>query len=149
MIRRGKVTAKEYLKNYAAEKELADDIERRIAELQELKKSVRAVAMTGAATPRRKKDLSDVEAKIDALIGDYMATVASYVGKEAHILEKLEEMTDAKEKRVLLLRYIKNKDPKTGRLLTWYDIADIMGYAKRTVESIHGSALQNIGLRTE
>ena len=75
-----------------------------------------------------------------------MRVITAYVTKEADILEKLELMQEAEERTVLMLKYISDKDERTGRALTWYDIAERMNVSKRTAQYIHGRALQHFPL---
>ena len=130
------MTAKEYLKTYQGEKKEADAIEARIMELERKKKRVKAVSHTG----------SDAEVAIEELVESYMRVITAYVTKEADILEKLELMQEAEERTVLMLKYISDKDERTGRALTWYDIAERMNVSKRTAQYIHGRALQHFPL---
>ena len=140
------MTAKEYLKTYQGEKKEADAIEARIMELERKKKRVKAVSHTGVPGSRNRKDLSDAEVAIEELVESYMRVIAAYVTKEADILEKLELMQEAEERTVLMLKYISDKDERTGRALTWYDIAERMNVSKRTAQYIHGRALQHFPL---
>ena len=140
------MTAKEYLKTYQGEKKEADAIEARIMELERKKKRVKAVSHTGVPGSRNRKDLSDAEVAIEELVESYMRVITAYVTKEADILEKLEQMQEAEERTVLMLKYISDKDERTGRTLTWYDIAERMNVSKRTAQYIHGRALQHFPL---
>lgn len=140
------MTAKEYLKTYQGEKKEADAIEARIMELERKKKRVKAVSHTGVPGSRNRKDLSDAEVAIEELVESYMRVITAYVTKEANILEKLELMQEAEERTVLMLKYISDKDERTGRALTWYDIAERMNVSKRTAQYIHGRALQHFPL---
>lgn len=140
------MTAKEYLKTYQGEKKEADAIEARIMELERKKKRVKAVSHTGVPGSRNRKDLSDAEVAIEELVESYMRVITAYVTKEADILEKLELMQEAEERTVLILKYISDKDERTGRTLTWYDIAERMNVSKRTAQYIHGRALQHFPL---
>lgn len=140
------MTAKEYLKTYQGEKKEADAIEARIMELERKKKRVKAVSHTGVPGSRNRKDLSDAEVAIEELVESYMRVITAYVTKEADILEKLELMQEAEERTVLMLKYISDKDERTGRTFTWYDIAERMNVSKRTAQYIHGRALQHFPL---
>lgn len=140
------MTAKEYLKTYQGEKKEADAIEARIMELERKKKRVKAVSHTGVPGSRNRKDLSDAEVAIEELVESYMRVITAYVTKEADILEKLELMQEAEERTVLMLKYISDKDERTGRTLTWYDIAERMNVSKRTAQYIHSRALQHFPL---
>lgn len=140
------MTAKEYLKTYQGEKKEADAIEARIMELERKKKRVKAVSHTGVPGSRNRKDLSDAEVAIEELVESYMRVITAYVTKEADILEKLELMQETEERTVLMLKYISDKDERTGRALTWYDIAERMNVSKRTAQYIHGRALQHFPL---
>ena len=79
---------------------------------------------------------------IDELTERYEAKISAYIGKEAYILDKLDEMNDAQERTVLTLRYIESKN-RSGEPLTWWDIAERMDCGKRKAQYIHGRALQN------
>lgn len=136
------MTAKDYLKAYQAEKREADVIERRIEELERKKKSVQAIRHSGMPRAHEQRDLSDAEASIDELIEKYLQKIMAYIGKETEILGKLEEMKDAEERTVIMLKYVNNKGI-TSRFLTWYEIAEIMNVSKRTAQYIHGRALQH------
>ena len=123
------MTAKEYLKGYAATKDQADAIEERITQLRELRERVQAVRHNGMPKARKQTDLSDAEVSIDELIEMYISRIASYIGQ-------------ADERTVLMFRYVNNKD-KSGKKLTWDEIADKIPCTKRTAQYIHGRALKN------
>ena len=136
------MTAKEFLKAYRAEKIEAGAYEERIAELKSLRGSIRANRADIAPKAKRKRELLDPLLAIDELTERYEAKVSAYIGKEAYILDKLDEMNDAQERTVLTLRYIENKN-RSGEPLTWWDIAERMDCGKRKAQYIHGRALQH------
>lgn len=136
------MTAKEFLKAYQAEKIEASVYDDRIAELKSLKESVRANRVDGVPKVRKKRDLLDPLLTIDELTERYEAKISAYIGKEAYILDKLDEMADAQERTVLTLRYIESKS-RSGEPLTWWDIAERMDCGKRKAQYIHGRALQH------
>lgn len=136
------MTAKEYLKAYAATKDQADAIEERITQLRELRERVQAVRHNGMPKARKRTDLSDAEVSIDELIEMYIGKIASYIGKETEILERIDRISEADERTVLMFRYVNNKD-KSGKKLTWDEIADKIPCTKRTAQYIHGRALKN------
>lgn len=136
------MTAKEFLKAYRAEKIEADVYEERIAELKSLKGSIRANRADIAPKAKRKRDLLDPLLTIDELTERYEAKTSAYIGKEAYILDRLDEMDDALERTVLMLRYVKSKN-SSGEPLTWWDIAERMDCGKRKAQYIHGRALQH------
>ena len=127
------MTAKEFLKAYQAEKIEASVYEERMEELKSLKGSIRANRTDGAPKARRKKDLLDPLLTIDELTERYEAK---------YILDMLDEMNDAQERTVLILRYIESKN-RSGEPLTWWDIAERMDCGKRKAQYIHGRALQH------
>ena len=104
------MTAKEYLKGYAATKDQADAIEERITQLRELRERVQAVRHNGMPKARKQTDLSDAEVSIDELIEMYISRIASYIGQEADILERIDRIKEADERTVLMFRYVNNKD---------------------------------------
>ena len=136
------MTAKEYLKAYAATKDQADAIEERITQLRELRERVQAVRHNGMPKARKRTDLSDAEVSIDELIEMYIGKIASYIGQETEILERIDRISEADERTVLMFRYVNNKD-KSGKKLTWDEIADKIPCTKRTAQYIHGRALKN------
>ena len=136
------MTAKEYLKAYAATKDQADAIEERIKQLRELRERVQAVRHNGMPKARKRTDLSDAEVSIDELIEMYIGKIASYIGQETEILERIDRISEADERTVLMFRYVNNKD-KSGKKLTWDEIADKIPCTKRTAQYIHGRALKN------
>ena len=136
------MTAKEYLKGYAATKDQADAIEERITQLRELRERVQAVRHNGMPKARKQIDLSDAEVSIDELIEMYISRITSYIGQEADILERIDRISEADEKTVLMFRYVNNKD-KSGKKLTWDEIADKIPCTKRTAQYIHDRALKN------
>lgn len=137
------MTAKEFFKAYWAEKKEADAMERRLKELRRKKESLQAVRHRETPAGHDRKDLSDPIAAIDELTEMYMRKVSAYMGKEAWILDKLEEMDDADERTVLILRYNVEGKGNGNRPMSWYDIAEQMHYSKRKVQYIHGDALQH------
>lgn len=135
------MTAKEYLKRYAAEKKEADTIEERIRELREKREHVQAVRFSGTPRTKQTKDLSGAEAAIDRLVRTYEEKILSYVGKEARIIETIDRMTESEERKVLMLKYVLDINPATGKKWTWYEIAEEIPCSKRTAQYIHGRAL--------
>lgn len=136
------MTAKEYLKGYAATKDQADAIEERITQLRKLRERVQAVRHNGMPKTRKQTDLSDAEVSIDELIEMYISRIVSYIGQEADILERIDRISEADERTVLMFKYVNNKD-KSGKKRTWDEIADKIPCTKRTAQYIHGRALKN------
>ena len=135
------MTAKEYLKRYAAEKREADIIEARIKELRGRREHIQSVRYSDMPHSGKVKDLSEAEAQIDELVEKYEQKILSYITKEAHILEAIDRMTEWEERKTLMLKYVMDTNPATGKSWTWYEIAEEIACSKRTAQYIHGRAL--------
>lgn len=137
------MTAKEYLKRYVAEKREADILEKRIKELQGKKLRLQAIRHSALPKSKKQRDQSDAEAAIDELMQMYENRILSYVGKESDILHRIGEMQEEAERQILLLKYVMEINPVTGKRWTWYDIAEEVSCSKRNAQYIHGRALQH------
>jgi len=135
------MTAKEYLTDYTALKREAEDLKHRVEELREKRLYIKSLDMSSAASGGTRKDISDTVAAIDNLIAKYLRKIMEFISIEAEILETIERIKDPIERDILTLRYIQDKDPKTGKPYTWLKIAERVNYSERSAQYKHGEAL--------
>lgn len=90
--------------------------------------------------------LGDVTARIIDLQKEIGIAIDNLVDKRQEINALIDSVSDLQEMRVLRLFYIGLWDKEEGstQYLTWSEIAKKMRTSERTVQRIHGSALQTI-----
>ena len=142
------MTAKTYLLQIV-------DAERKIRRLQWQKDDLRATLYSfGLSSPGDSGDRVQTSPDPDRLI----ALISKIDSKERRISREIDALVDLKYRiageikqldnpahaDVLYLRYV---DLQNGRQRTWEDIAEMMGYAVRYTQTIHGQALREFYLR--
>lgn len=131
------MTAKEYLRKYAAERKDADAIESEVRELRRRKERLQAVRDDGMPSTRGEVDQSNVLVKIEDLTSRLIRKTCEYIAEWISIDERIDRMENPEERAVLRYKYL------TGDKVTWDMIADKMARSKRSAQLIHGSALRN------
>jgi len=136
------MTAKEYLLRYRDAYRETQDIELRIAQLRlkyALPSAIQYSDMPAAHNSNR--DLSDYMVKLDELTDHLVSQYCRCMGIEGDILKRIDRMEDQLEREVLRYRYTHITDK--GKLMPWEEVASRMHYVRKTVERIHGRALQH------
>ena len=128
-------TPKEYLTRYRDAVREAREIELKITQLRLRYGAPGAINYSDMPKAHNNRDLSDYMAKLDSLTDLLLA-------KYEKCLDRLDAGASTQiEREVLRHRYTDITDQ--GRLASWESVADAVGYSRRTVERVHGSALQH------
>lgn len=137
-IRESNRRKKEYLSQYRHLVAEQAEIEQLLADILHdyaLPKSPSLDPMPPTGKPH---DLSDYAARHDDLLRQLRNVRSSRWFMQTEILDRIEEMTDARERRLLVLRYLKG--------MTFRQIADVLCCSEDHVWHLHGSALQHFKL---
>ena len=86
-------------------------------------------------------DLSDYMVKLEELTNILSARYEKCLGIMIDIEMRLDRMDTQLEREVLRHRY--TDITERGRLASWESVAAAVGFSRRTVERVHGSALQH------
>ena len=128
---------KDLLRSYRVAYLAAADAARRLDEFRQRNAGVKAIVYDtmpkGSPTPR---DLSDYAAKLDDLVGDVWREAQKYQAQSRRVMAVIENVSDARERRLLSLRYLD--------FYTFEAVADTMGYSVRQVLRIHRRAIENL-----
>ena len=145
------MTAKEYLLGYRQAANRAQMIEARIEEYCRGMGGLKAIEYSDMPKAHNvERDLSDDFVKLDEMNWEWRQRVNECRQVMRDICSRIDRMKEVDEGRVLQLRYITRWIDSHGReqvgLLPWEAVAARMGYEKRQVQRIHGTALQHIEL---
>lgn len=135
------MTAKEYLQRYRDAYREAADIELKITQLRLKFGMPSAINYTDMPKSHDNSDLSDYMAQLEKLTNFLFKKYEKCLGICADIELRLDKMDNQLEREVLRHRYTYLTDE--GKLTPWEDVADKVGYSRRTVERAHGNALQH------
>lgn len=125
---------KEYLKSYQRSVKREQDILDEIQRLR-LDKMFPSIVNDGMPHGSSQTDLSDYIVTIDEMIEDLKQERLKRAKRQQEIEQRIRQMKDEDEQRVLRLRYIKG--------LKWEEVAVEMGYSWKQVHRIHSDALRN------
>lgn len=131
--------AKDYLLRYRDAYRDAQDIELHMTQLRLKYAAPSAIRYSDMPTAHTPHDLSDFAEKMDELENMLVRKYTECMGIEVDILTRLDKMDDQIERQVLRCRYTNITD--NGRLCPWETVADMVGYSRRTIERVHGTAL--------
>ena len=137
-IRESNRHKKEYLNQYRHLVKEQEEIEQLLADLLHdyaLPKSPNLDPMPKIMKPH---DLSDYVAKHDELLRQLRNIKSERWFMQTEILDRIEEMTDARERRLIVLRYLKG--------MNFRQIADVLCCSEDHALHIHGSALRHFNL---
>ena len=139
------ITPKEYLMRYRDAKREEHEVELRMTQLRLQYGAPSAINYSDMPKAHNTEhDLSDYVIQLENMTNLLHAKYERCLGICADIEMRLDKMTgkDAQlEREVLRHRYTYITD--NGKLTSWEDVADAVGYSRRTVERIHGKALQH------
>ena len=144
---RAQVEAKKaFLRGYENAKRDVHAIQRMIAELRSSEMSISGVSYTDADMPKSPNhdggDLSNYAAELDELEKDLERALAVARNRRNEIYRTVMRHKDAREKEILVLRYITS--------LSWKEIADAAGYQSDSrAREIHGEALDHLEWQAE
>lgn len=138
------MTAKEYLLQYRDATREARDVELRIAQLRLRYGAPSAISYSDMPKAHNNSDLSDYMVQLERLESYLFAKYQRCLGLTVEIEMRLDKMDNQLEREVLRCRYTNITD--TGKLASWESVADTVHYSRRTVERVHGQALQHFPL---
>lgn len=144
---RAQVEAKKaFLRGYEDAKRDVHAIQRMITELRNSEMSISGVSYTDADMPKSPNhgegDLSNYAAELDELEKDLERALAVARNRRNEIYRTVMRQRDAREKEILVLRYISS--------LSWKEIADAAGYQSDSrAREIHGEALDHLEWQAE
>jgi DNA-directed RNA polymerase specialized sigma subunit len=133
------LTAKQYLRQAYRIDELIKSNKKELNELHELSISLPATdyskerVQSSASNDAR---FTSIVEKIDELERVIKEDNERLLSLKLEIRNVINEVTDFEERLLLKLRYL--------NFLTWEQVCDEMHVSKRTVDRIHGRALQNV-----
>lgn len=131
---------KEYLKSYQRSVKREQDILDEIQRLR-LDKMFPSIVNDGMPHGSSQTDLSDYIAILDEMIEDLKAERLKRVKRQQEIEQRIQQMEDEDEQRVLRLRYIKG--------MKWEEVAVEMGYSWKWTHEIHSEALKHFEIPKE
>lgn len=138
------MTAKEYLLKYRDATREARDVELKITQLRIRYGAASAINYSDMPKAHNNSDLSDYVIQLErlesCLYGKYKKCLTAMEDVET----RLDRMDNQLEREVLRHRYTEITD--AGKLTSWEDVADAVHYSRRTVERVHGQALQHFPL---
>ena len=138
IVRQSNQAKKEYLRQYrhliAEQREVEEEIHALMLDYA-LPSSPGFEPHTPSGSPH---DLSDYAVKCDILYDRLRRIRSDKWFTQTEIMDKIEEMGDAVERRLLYLRYIKG--------LGFRAIAEILGYSEERIWHKHGDALTHFVL---
>lgn len=145
------MTAKEYLLRYRQAAKRAKTIEARIEEYCRGMGGLKAIEYSDMPKAHNtERDLSDEFVRLDEMNWEWRQRANECRQIMRDICARIDRMENPDEARVLEFRYVTWWIDGHGReqvgLLPWEAIAARMGYEKRQVQRIHGTALQHIAV---
>ena len=129
---------KEYLNQYRHLQREQEDVESLLKDLLEDYASPKSPQFDAMPRSGKPHDLSDYVAKHDDLLRQLRRIKSDKWFLQTEILDKIGEMTDARERRLMVLRYLRG--------MTFRQIARSLCCSEDHVRHIHGSALQHFTL---
>ena len=137
---------KNFLRGYEDAKRDVHAIQLMIQELRDENMRVTAVSYTNADMPKSPNhgegDLSEYAAELDELEKRLKRALAVAWSRRNEIYRTLEYHKSAREKEILVLRYI--------RSLSWKEVADAAGYQSDSrAREIHEAALEHLEWQAE
>ena len=139
------MTAREYLTRYRDAVRESREIELKIAQLSLRYKAPSAINYSDMPKAHNNCDLSDYMAKMETLTDLLFAKYEKCLGIMVDIEMRLDRLDAGPntqiEREVLRHRY--TDITEQGRLASWESVGAAVGFSRRTVERVHGSALQH------
>lgn len=139
------MTAKEYLTRYRDAVRESREIELKILQLRIRYGAPGAINYSDMPYAHNNSDLSDYMVKLEELTELLLTKYEKCLGIMVDIemrLDRLEAGQNTQiEREVLRHRY--TDITEQGRLASWESVGAAVGFSRRTVERVHGSALQH------
>ena len=130
------MTAKEFLRRTTKIRKEIDELENRIKETRASYMAPRAIQYDDMPKAHRPTDLSDYYARVEIFIDMLLAKEKELIGVHADIMLTVDRLEDPDERRVLMLRYVDQKQ--------WIEIARAIPCSERSVYYLHGRALKSL-----
>ena len=130
------MTAKEFLRRTTKIRKEIDELENRIKETRASYMAPRAIQYDDMPKAHRPTDLSDYYAHVEIFIDMLLAKEKELIGVHADIMLTVDRIADPDERRVLMLRYVDQKQ--------WIEIARAIPCSERAVYYLHGRALKSL-----
>lgn len=130
---------KSYLKGYQNACLRVLNLQEQLEELQEAAKSIESRQLSHMPKAKNKKrDLSDLLVKIETLEEKIDDAIHHSIEKCMEIEDAVMNMEDAREAKVLRLRYIK--------FMKWEEMQDEMCYSVKQIQRIHEKAITHLSM---
>ena len=130
------MTAKEFLRRAIKIRKEIDEIEQRIKEVRASYMAPRAIQYNDMPRTHNTSDLSDYYARVEIYVDMLLDRERELIGVNADIMMTVDRIADPDERRVLMLRYIDQKQ--------WIEIARAIPCSERAVYYLHGRALKSL-----
>lgn len=130
------MTAKEFLRRAIKIRKEIDEIEQRIKEVRASYMAPRAIQYNDMPKAHNTSDLSDYYARVEIYVDMLLEREKELIGVNADIMMTVDRIADPDERRVLMLRYIDQKQ--------WIEIARAIPCSERSVYYLHGRALKSL-----
>ena len=130
------MTAKEFLRRTIKIRKEIDEIEQRIKEVRASYMAPRAIQYNDMPKAQNTSDLSDYYARVEVYVDMLLDRERELIGVNADIMMTVDRIADPDERRVLMLRYVDQKQ--------WIEIARAIPCSERSVYYLHGRALKSL-----
>ena len=130
------MTAKEFLRRAIKIRKEIDEIEQRIKEVRASYMAPRAIQYNDMPKTHNTSDLSDYYARVEIYVDMLLEREKELIGVNADIMMTVDRIADPDERRVLMLRYVDQKQ--------WIEIARAIPCSERSVYYLHGRALKSL-----
>lgn len=130
---------KEYLNRYKNAVRKYNSLHEQEEQLREEMGGPRAIEYTDTPKAHKKTDLSDQMVRIERILNKIENQKKEMQEIRLEIEEKIVDIEDGMQSRVLYLRYI--------RFMKWEDICVEIGYSWRQVHRAHSQALKNLNIK--
>ena len=130
------MTAKEFLRRTTKIRKEIDELENRIKETRASYMAPRAIQYDDMPKAHNTSDLSDYYARVEVYVDMLLDRERELIGVNADIMITVDRIADPDERRVLMLRYVDQKQ--------WIEIARAIPCSERSVYYLHGRALKSL-----
>lgn len=130
------MTAKEFLRRAIKIRKEIDETEQRIKEVRASYMAPRAIQYNDMPKAHNTSDLSDYYARVEIYVDMLLEREKELIGVNADIMMTVDRIADPDERRVLMLRYVDQKQ--------WIEIARAIPCSERSVYYLHGRALKSL-----
>lgn len=129
---------KEYLNRYRQAVSKYNSLQEQEKQLRSQMDGPKAIEYSDMPKAHKQTDLSDYMVRLERILTRISNEKNEMQKIQLEIEEKIIDMMDGEQSRVLYLRYI--------QFMKWEDICVEMGYSWRQVHNIHSKALKNLSI---